>query len=324
MTSDTSTGGASTGGDATGGAAARASGTTVAAPRAVAKRRRTFRVWFRRSGSRHLFAVLAAIFSLYPVIWVISAAFATSSTLGRARLIPRSVTLENFSEVFNNDVSPVDRWLWNSFYIGLIAASLNVLIAAFAAFAFSRMHFTGRRALLTSLLVMQIFPQFLGFIAFFVLSQDFGQVWSAIGFNTHAFLILVYIGGAAGFNAFLLKGFLDSIPKSLDEAARIDGAGPLTIFFRIIMPLARPMLAVIFMISFITIFSEIVLASFLLSGADQLTLPVGLRVFLANNYDANWGVLSATALIGAAPIVTVFIIAQKHIIGGLTAGGVKG
>jgi arabinogalactan oligomer / maltooligosaccharide transport system permease protein len=286
--------------------------------------RRPFWVWFRRSGGRHLFAVLAAVFSLYPVIWIVSAAFAKSSTLGRARLIPRSVTFDNFKEIFTNDIAPVDRWLFNSFYIALVAAVLNVLVAAFAAYAFSRMHFRGRRALLTSLLVMQIFPQFLGFIAFFVLAQDFGRVWGAIGYNTHVFLILVYIGGAAGFNAFLLKGFLDSVPGSLDEAARIDGAGQLTIFFRIIMPLARPMLAVIFMISFITIFSEIVLASFLLSGADKLTLPVGLRVFLANNYDAAWGLLAATALVGAAPIVTVFVLAQKHIIGGLTAGGVKG
>jgi arabinogalactan oligomer/maltooligosaccharide transport system permease protein len=287
-------------------------------------RRRPFGVWFRRSGGRHLLAILAAVFALYPVIWIVSAAFAKASTLGRARLIPRSVTFDNFSEIFTNDVAPIDRWLFNSFYIALIASTLNVLVAAFAAYAFSRMHFRGRRALLTSLLVMQIFPQFLGFIAFFVLAQDFGSVWSAIGYNTHVFLILVYIGGAAGFNAFLLKGFLDSVPRSLDEAARIDGAGQLTIFFRIIMPLARPMLAVIFMISFITTFSEIVLASFLLSGADQLTLPVGLRVFLANNYDASWGLLSATALVGAAPIVIVFIVAQKHIIGGLTAGGVKG
>jgi len=297
---------------------------SVPTPTHIKARRRPFGLWFRQSGGRHLLAIAAALFSLYPVIWIVSAAFASNSTLGRAKLIPRSTTFDNFKEIFTNNVAPVDRWLWNSFYIGLIAAAINVLVAAFASYAFSRMAFRGRRFLLTSLLVMQIFPQFLGFVALFVLAQDLGAVWSSIGYNTHAFLILVYIGGAAGFNAFLLKGFLDSVPKSLDEAARIDGAGALTIFFRIIMPLARPMLAVIFMISFITTFSEIVLASFLLSGADQLTLPVGLRVFLANNYDASWGLLSATALLGAAPIVIVFIVAQKHIIGGLTAGGVKG
>lgn len=291
---------------------------------AFARRKRPFTVWLRHSGSRHLVALAAAAFSLYPVAWIVSSAFNAANNLSASRLIPREITFDNFSGIFDNDVSPVSTWLWNSFYIGLIAASINVFVAALAAYAFSRMEFRGRRALLTSLLVMQIFPQFLGFIAFFVLAQDIGEVAPAIGYNTHAFLILVYIGGAAGFNAFLLKGFLDSVPKSLDEAARIDGAGSLTIFFRIIMPLARPMLAVIFMISFITIFSEFVLARFLLSGTDQLTLPVGLQAFLAEGYNAKWGLLSATALFGAAPIVLVFILAQKHIIGGLTSGGVKG
>ena len=157
-----------------------------------------------------------------------------------------------------------------------------------------------------------------------ILAQQFGDVWSMAGLNSHLFLILVYTGGAAGFNAFLLKGFLDAIPLSLDEAARIDGAGPWTLFSRIIFPLARPMLAVIFMISFVGIFGEFILASSLLSQSDQLTLPVGLQVFLGSGYDAKWGTLSATALVGAAPIVLVFLVAQKHIIGGLTAGSVKG
>ncbi len=288
------------------------------------RRKVPFRVWLRRSGGRHLFAIAAAVFSLFPVVWIISASFNSVNSLSAGRLIPRDVTFENFTDIFDNDVSPVSTWMWNSFYIALIAASINVLVAAFAAYAFSRFEFRGRRAILTSLLVMQIFPQFLGFVAFFVMSRQLGQVIPAIGFNTHAFLILVYIGGAAGFNAFLLKGFLDSIPRSLDEAARIDGANSLTIFFRIIVPLARPMLAVIFMITFIATFSEFILASFLLSGTDQLTLPVGLQVFLAEGYNARWGLLAATSLLGAAPIVIVFIVAQKHIIGGLTAGGVKG
>lgn len=296
----------------------------TARPAALPRRRRTFGAWFRRSGGRHLVAILAAIFALYPVVWITSAAFNEANTLASARLIPRNITFENFSGIFDNDVSPVSTWMWNSFYIGLIAATINVLVAAFAAHAFSRFDFRGRRALLTSLLVMQIFPQFLGFIAFFVMSRQIGEVVPAFGFNTHGFLILVYIGGAAGFNAFLLKGFLDTIPKSLDEAATIDGAGALTQFFRIILPLARPMLAVIFMITFIATFSEFILASFLLTESSKDTLPVGLQTFLAEGYNAKWGVLAATALLGAAPIVTVFIIAQKHIIGGLSAGSVKG
>lgn len=271
-----------------------------------------------------MLAILACAFSLYPMLWVLSASFNGVNSLQASTLIPNDFTTQNFRDIFNNDVSPVDRWMWNSFYISLIAAFLNVVIAAFSAYAFARIKFFGRRALLTSLLVMQIFPQFLGFVAFFVLAQQFSDVNENIGLNTHLFLILVYIGGAAGFNAFLLKGFLDSIPPSLDEAAVIDGASSWVIFSRIIIPLARPMLAVIFMISFVTLFGEYILASFLLGGAEQFTLPVGLQVFLQEGYGAKWGVLAATAVFAAAPVVAVFLFAQKHIIAGLTGGSVKG
>ncbi|MDE0067533.1 MAG: sugar ABC transporter permease [Acidimicrobiaceae bacterium] len=281
-------------------------------------------LWLRRSAWRHTLALLACFFSLFPIVWIVSASFNSVDNLTASRLIPSDLTLDNFVEAFTDDVSPVGRWMWNSFYLAVTSAALNVVVAAWGAYAFSRIKFRGRRTLLTSLLVMQIFPQFLGFVAFFVLAQEFGDVWAPIGLNTHLFLIVVYLGGAAGFNAFLLKGFLDSIPTSLDEAAKIDGASSWIIFSRIIMPLARPMLAVIFMISFVAIFGEFILASFLLKGEEQLTLPVGLQVFLADGYNAKWGVLAATALVGSAPVVAVFLFAQKHIIAGLTGGAVKG
>ncbi len=286
--------------------------------------RRPLRVWLRRRGWRHAVCTLAALFALFPVVWIVSASINAVDNLAAARIIPDQLTLENFRGLFDSSVTPVDTWLWNSFKIALIAAAVNVLVAAFAAYAFSRLRFRGRRALLTSLLVFQIFPQFLGFVAFFALAQQFGDVVPALGLNTHAFLILVYLGGAAGFNAFLLKGFLDSIPATLDEAALIDGAGEFGIFARIIMPLARPMLAVIFIISFVAIFNEYILASFLLSSTDQLTLPIGLQAFLGEGYNAKWGVLAATALLGSLPIVVVFLVAQKQIIGALTEGAVKG
>jgi len=299
-------------------------GRDAASPTAPIRHRRTFKVWFRRSAFRHIVASAVALFSLFPIVWIMSSAFNGVDSLSTSTLIPRQFTFDNFTALFTSSVTPVDRWMWNSFYIALLASILNVTLAAFAAYAFSRIEFRGRRTLLTSLLVMQIFPQFLGFIAFFVLAQQFGEVFPAIGLNTHAFLILVYAGGAAGFNAFLLKGFLDSIPSSLDEAARIDGASSWVVFWRIIMPLARPMLSVIFIISFIAVFGEYILASFLLSGTTNLTLPVGLQAFLGEGYDAKWGILAATALLGATPIVAVFLFAQKQIIGGLTSGSVKG
>lgn len=282
------------------------------------------RHWWRTSGWRHAVLVVAALFALYPVVWILSSALNATNSLAASSLIPSSLTFENFTEMFSSDVTPVGTWLFNSFFIGIVSGVFNVLVAAFAAYAFSRMRFTGRRGLLTLLLVMQIFPQFLGFIAFFVLAQEIGQYAPAIGLNTHAFLILVYLGGAAGFNAYLLKGFLDAIPADLDEAAVIDGATNTDIFFRIILPLTRPVLAVIFIISFVAIFNEFILAQTLLSGAEQFTLPVGLQAFLAEGYNAKWGLLAATALVGALPVVAVFLAAQKQIIGGLVQGAVKG
>ncbi len=287
-------------------------------------RRRPFGRWLVEVGLPQLVALLAAGFSLFPVVWIVSSAFNGANSLSSSSLIPESVTLDNFEALLGGGTTPIGRWMLNSFLVALVAASANVLVAAFAAYAFSRMRFRGRRTLLTSLLVMQIFPQFLGFVAFFVLAQQVGDLVPALGLNTLSFLILVYTGGAAGFNAFLLKGFLDSIPTSLDEAALIDGATPLDIFFRIIMPLARPMLAVIFMLSFIAVFGEYILASFLLSSTENYTLAVGLQAFLAEGYNAKWGLLAATALAGALPIVVVFVVAQKQILGGLTSGATKG
>ena len=123
---------------------------------------------------------------------------------------------------------------------------------------------------------------------------------------------------------FLIKGFMDTIPVSLDESARVDGAGPSAIFFRIVLPLARPVLAVIFIITFINLYSEFILARFLLSSTEQFTLAVGLQLFVQSEYTAKWGQLTAAALLGALPIVTTFLVAQKQIIGGLTQGSVKG
>ncbi len=281
-------------------------------------------VAFRRRGWRHAVSILASAFALFPVIWIVSASINAVDNLSSSRIIPRELTIDNFKSLFESSVTPVQTWLFNSFKVALIAAAVNVLIAAFAAYAFSRLKFRGRRSLLTLLLVLQIFPQFLGFIAFFVLAQQFGEIVPAIGLNTHFYLILVYLGGAAGFNAFLLKGYLDAIPASLDEAAVIDGATEAGIFFQIILPLARPMLAVIFIISFVAIFNEFILASFLLQGTQQFTLPVGLQVFLQEGYNAKWGQLAATALVGSLPIVLVFLVAQKQIIGALTQGALKG
>jgi arabinogalactan oligomer/maltooligosaccharide transport system permease protein len=257
-------------------------------------------------------------------VWIVSAAFNKVQSLVAARLIPREVTLDNFTTLFGNSTVPFPTWITNSYKVALAAAVLNVLLAAAGAFAFSRLRFKGRRLGLLSLLLVQVFPSFLGFIALFLLAQQVGEVFPAAGLGTHLFLILVYLGSAMGFNVFLIKGFMDTIPGSLDESAKVDGAGPFQIFWRIIFPLSRPVLAVIFIITFTTLFAEVILAATLLSSTSQFTLPVGLTLFISSEYSAKWGNIAAAALLGALPIVLTFLAAQRHIIGGLTQGAVKG
>jgi arabinogalactan oligomer / maltooligosaccharide transport system permease protein len=280
--------------------------------------------WVREIGWRHALALIGAFFALFPVVWVVSSAFNAVDNLAAARLIPQRTTLDNFMGLFSNPLTPFGRWIANSWKIALIAATLTVLLASLAAYAFSRLRFRGRRIGLLSLLLVQVFPQFLGFIALFALADQISDVAPGAGLGTHLFLIMVYLGGAIGFNAFLIKGFMDTIPASLDESAVVDGAGPFQIFWRIVLPLARPVLAVIFIITLVSIFSEYILARTLLRASEQLTLALGLQLFVQGDYSARWGAMSAAALLGALPILITFLIAQKHIIGGLTQGAVKG
>lgn len=289
----------------------------------VVRRRLPFRRWLRELGWRHLVAVLACAFALWPVIWIVSASINAVDNLTSARLIPQRTTLDNFRGLFGSDLTPFMRWLWNTWKVATTASVLNLFVAAVAAYAFSRMRFRGRRVGLLTLLLVQVFPQFLAFIAIFLLLLQIGTVFPAVGLGTHAGLILVYLGGAIGFNAFLIKGFMDSIPVSLDESARIDGASPWQVFWHIILPLARPVLAVIFIITFVGLYSEFILAQTLLRQVDDFTFAVGLRLFVQSEYAARWGMLAAAAVVGSLPIVVTFLAAQRHIVSGLTRGAVK-
>jgi ABC-type maltose transport system permease subunit len=290
----------------------------------VVTNRMSFRRWLREVGWRHVVLVGGLLFAMYPVAWILSAAFNAVDTLAAARLIPREVTTANFSDLFTNPATPFVTWITNSYKVALTASIINVALAALAAYAFSRLRFKGRRVGLLTLLLVQVFPQFLGFIALFLLAQQIGEIVPAAGLGTHLFLIMVYLGGAVGFNVFLMKGFMDTIPASLDESAVVDGAGPFQIFWRIVLPLTRPALAVIFIITFVNLFGELILASTLLTSTANFTLPVGLSLFVSSEYSAKWGTIAAAALIGAAPIVLTFLVAQRQIIGGLTQGAVKG
>jgi arabinogalactan oligomer/maltooligosaccharide transport system permease protein len=202
-------------------------------------------------------------------------------------------------------------------------AVLQVFVAALAAYAFSRFRFAGRRLGLLGLLLVQMFPQLLAAVAIFLLMFEIGALFPGIGIGTVWGLILVYMGGALGVTTFLVKGFFDTIPRELDEAMKVDGAGHARVFFGMILPLAAPVLAVVLLLAFITTINEYLIASIILTAPQTQTLAVGLYQLVSQQLSANWGLFAAGALLGAIPSVLLFQFLQRYIVSGLTSGSVK-
>jgi arabinogalactan oligomer/maltooligosaccharide transport system permease protein len=278
--------------------------------------------WFRRVGWRHIIGVLALAFSIFPILFVVSAALNPLGTLASSQLIPTGASLENFRRVLFDTSFPL--WFLNSMIIGLLSAALSMFISACAAFAFSRYRFRGRRAGLLGVLLVQMFPAFLAIVALYLMFAKISDYWPAIGFNTRWGLLLLYLGGALGVNTWLMKGFFDTIPKDLDESAKVDGATHSQIFFGIILPLVAPILAVTGLLGFIGAVNEFLIASIFLTEDSAKTAAVGLYGLVSEERNNNFGVFAAGALVLAIPIVVLFQFLQRYIVGGLTAGAVKG
>lgn len=279
---------------------------------------------FFRGLWRHAVLLIFVVFALFPILWVISASFNPSNTLVGQSLIPKNASLANYREIFTSEQYPIALWIKNSIVIGLITSALVVAMTSLAAYAFSRFRFKGRREGLFASLLVQVFPQMLAAVSIYLLVLSIGKIIPALGINTHAGLIMVYLGGAMGVNAWLMKGYFDTIPTSLEESAMIDGASPFQAYYMIILPLARPILAVIFLLQFIGTYSEFILASVLISSSEKYTLAVGLQLFIHDQYASRWGVFSAASVLGALPIVILFMFLQKYLVSGLTSGAVKG
>lgn len=273
---------------------------------------------------RHAAIWLCIAFAVAPVLWVISASFNPANTIIGQRLIPNEPSFANYRLLFSDPQHPFGLWMWNTVRLSLITALLVVSITSIAAYAFSRFRFRGRRTGLFAILLIQMFPQMLAMVAIYLLLFWVGDYIPGLGLNSHGGLILVYLGGAMGVNVWLMKGYFDTIPTSLEEAATMDGATPFQAFYKIILPLSRPILAVVFFLQFMATYSEYVLARVLLSSNDKLTMAVGLQIFVADQYAKRWGVFSAAALIGAIPILLLFAFLQRQLVSGLTRGAVKG
>ncbi|MFI7542742.1 sugar ABC transporter permease [Actinoplanes sp. NPDC049599] len=278
--------------------------------------------WLARVGWRHGVALLALVFSLFPIVFVLSAALNPLGTLSSTEAVPTGASLGNFANLLAD--TDFARWFGNSVLIAGVSAVASVFLSALAAYAFSRMRFRGRRIGLLALLLIQMFPQFLAIVAIFLMFSTITDLWPAIGFNQAWGLILLYLGGALGVNTWLMKGFFDTVPRELDESATMDGASHAQTFFRILLPLVAPILAVTGLLAFIGTINEFLIANVFLTDTGAKTLSVGMYGLVAGERNNNFGMFCAGTLLTAVPTVLVFQVLQRYIVNGLTAGAVKG
>ncbi|WP_446719662.1 sugar ABC transporter permease [Isoptericola sp. F-RaC21] len=299
---------------------AGSSATTGAGQQELRHRMRPGR-WARELGWRHVVGVLAVLYAVFPIVYVVSASLSPTGTLTGSNELFAQVSGVNYAAL---GATKFWTWMGNTLVIGVATAVGTVLMGAAAAYAFSRFRFAGRRLGLTSLLIIQMFPQMLAFVAIFLLLISLGEVVPALGLNSKLALICVYLGGALGVNTFLMYGFFNTVPRELDEAAKIDGATHAQVYWTIILRLVTPILAVVALLSFISTFGEFIIARVVLQSESNWTLAVGLYGWVSSLLEANWGLFAAGAVLSAIPVLALFLFLQKYIVGGLTAGSVKG
>jgi arabinogalactan oligomer / maltooligosaccharide transport system permease protein len=279
----------------------------------------------------HLFLVLMLIVTIYPILWVLTISLsggqslsiidvpANAGFLARLRAIipwPAHLSVSNFRSLFADQ--PFARWLLNSVIVAAATTILGVVLASTSAYAFSRFRFPGRRAGLMLFLVSQMFPGVLMMIPLYIIIVQ----WLGLG-SSYIGLVLMYTVTALPLCVWMMKGYFDTIPKELEESALIDGASQAMIFFRIVLPLAKPAVAVTALFSFMTAWNEFIQAATFMNKEDMYTGPVGLRFFVGG-YSQQWGYFAAGSVIAAIPVVILFLFLQKYLVSGLTAGAVKG
>ncbi|MBV8141737.1 MAG: maltose ABC transporter permease MalG [Verrucomicrobia bacterium] len=290
-----------------------------------------------RIAAAHAFMIFFLILILIPFVMVISASF-RQGNFAPSRLLPDKVSLDHWKFVlgipYQEVVNPATGqtrvvkaeipplwWFWNSIKISLMASAGIIFLSGTSAYAFARLRFKFRSPTLSALLILQMFPMVHSLVAFYVILDFTGQYVKWLGLNTQTGLIMIYLGGISNY-IWMIKGYFETIPPSMEESARIDGASQFQTFVRILLPISLPIFAVVFILSFISYMSEYPVASVVLQSSENWTLAVGANSFLYEQ-EKLWGRFAALAVLSGVPITVVFLLCQKFVIGGLTSGGVK-
>ncbi len=264
----------------------------------------------------YVYMILLSIIIIYPLLITASSAFKSGNITAFSLDLNAEWTLANFTRLFQETL--YGTWYKNTLIVAVATMVIQVGIVTIAGYAYSRYNFMGRKKSLMFFLVIQMVPTMAALTAFYVMALLLGaldQFW---------FLTMLYIGGGIPMNTWLMKGYFDTVPKDLDESAKLDGAGHFRIFWQIVLPLVRPMIAVQALWAFMTPFGDYMLARFLLRSPEKITVAVGLQTFISNPQDQKVALFAAGAILIAVPISILFFLLQKNFVSGLTTGGTKG
>jgi len=263
----------------------------------------------------HLLLFVIAVITIYPALWVVLASFRPGTSLYSEHLIPERLTFEHYRGLF--EMFPFAQWYVNTLKIAVVTMVCSTFFVLLTGYAFSRFRFYGRKGLMTGLFVLGMFPSFMSMIAVYILLLNMNLL------NTHSALIFVYSAGAA-MGYLLVKGYFDTIPRSLEEAARIDGANHWVVFFKIFVPLSRPLIVYLSVTSFAGAFNDFIFAQMVLRTKENQTLAVGLYNMVSSQFSTQFTLFAAGCVLVALPITLVFMFFQRFLVEGLTAGAEKG
>ncbi|MGM7556500.1 sugar ABC transporter permease [Aerococcus christensenii] len=264
----------------------------------------------------YLYLLILSVIILFPLMVTVSSAFKDGNVTAFTLDLKSQFSLENFRRLFHETLYV--RWYLNTLWVAVWTMLIQVLVVTLTGYAYSRYNFVGRKKSLIFFLIIQMVPTTASLTAFFVMA------WLFHALNEYWFLIMIYVGGGIPMNAWLMKGYFDTVPFDLDESARLDGAGHLRIFGQIILPLVRPMIAVQALWAFMGPFGDFMLAKFLLRDQKAYTVAVGLQTFISDSKKPEVTLFAAGAILIAVPISILFFLLQKNFVSGLTSGGTKG